>query len=439
MRQATTTEQHEIAGLLDSRWESLPKSLQKPHQMLGKAAVACGATHHVMEKCNFSCTCCYLGPEANKTEPLPFEEVKEQLDQMRAVLGKGGKAQITAGEVTLLPLEDLGKIVAYACSIGLDVMVMSHGQRFIEEPEYLKSLVKNYGLSKISIHIDTTQRGRPNTRGISQENQLHKVRDEAANLIKRVRKETSLPLHAASTVTVTKQNLEGMTDVMQWFFRNADAFRILSFQPVADVGRTRKSYSSSIINSELWKHIFMAAGRSFNTQPVLYGHPKCNNIVPLVVVRVKKEYLVFEGLRKDNLEDQHMFAEAMQYFARKVDWSKNWKQNAPIVIGTFLRKPAFLFRSLKWGIKRLSAEATLIKKLITMCRRSRSLPKVRPFLIVVHNFMSPDELDTEEGKERLDACSFKLPVNGEMISMCEMNASGLRAQIDKLNLNKQVK
>jgi len=162
-------------------------------------------------------------------------------------------------------------------------------------------------------------------------------------------------------------------------------------------------------------------------------------VYSLVVVRVKKEYLVFEGLRKDNPEDQHMFAEAMQYFARKVDWSKNWKQNAPIVIGTFLRKPAFLFRSLKWGIKRLSAEATLIKKLITMCRRSRSLPKVRPFLIVVHNFMSPDELDTEEGKERLDACSFKLPVNGEMISMCEMNASGLRAQIDKLNLNKQVK
>jgi len=409
------------------------------HQMLGKAAVACGATHHVMEKCNFSCTCCYLGPEANKTEPLPFVEVKEQLDHLRAVLGKGGKAQITAGEVTLLPLEDLGKIVAYARSIDLDVMVMSHGQRFIEEPEYLKSLVKDYGLRKISIHIDTTQRGRPNTRGISEERELHKVRDEAAELIRRVRKETSLSLHAASTVTVTNQNLEGMADVMEWFFRNADAFRLLSFQPVADVGRTRKAYSSSIINNELWKHIFMAAGRSFNTQPVLYGHPKCNNIVPLIVVNVKEDYLIFEGLRKDDEDDQRMFSEAMQHFSSSVDWTKSWKKNTPIVVGTFFRNPSFFFRSLKWGIKRLKAEVSLIEKLINMCLEVRTFPKIRPFLIVVHNFMSPDELETEEGKERLNACSFKLPVNGEMISMCEMNASGLRAQIDKLNLNNKTK
>ena len=36
--------------------------------------------------------------------------------------------------------------------------------------------------------------------------------------------------------------------------------------------------------------------------------------------------------------------------------------------------------------------------------------------------MSPDELDTDLGKERLQACVFKLPVDGEMVSMCEMNA-----------------
>ena len=51
--------------------------------------------------------------------------------------------------------------------------------------------------------------------------------------------------------------------------------------------------------------------------------------------------------------------------------------------------------------------------------------------------MSPQELTTEEGQERLDACTFKLSVDGEMISMCEMNASGLRSQLDKLQLKNQ--
>ena len=437
MAQTNSTTQEELKRLLQERWQSLPKTVQTPTQMVGKVAVACGATHHVMEKCNFSCTCCYLGPEANKTEPLPFSEVKAQLDHLRATLGHAGKVQITAGEVTLLPLEDLGRIVQYGRSIGLDLMVMSHGQRFLEEPDYLKSLVTDYGLRKVSIHIDTTQRGRPGTRGINLEVDLHEVRDAAAELIRWVRKETGIPLQAASTVTVTNQNLEGMTDVMEWFFKNADAFRLLSFQPVADVGRTRKAYSSSILNTELWKHIYTAARRSFNSQPVLYGHPKCNNIVPLLVFHIAKEHLIFEGLRKDNVDDVEMFAHAMQHFGGKIDWSENWKKNAPLVIRKFIFNPRLLLHSASWGIKRLIAERYRIKNLIETALSEKSFPRIRPFLLVVHNFMSPQELDTEEGQERLDACTFKLSVDGKMISMCEMNASGLRSQLDKLQLKNQ--
>ena len=434
MLSAKHTEPPNIESLLQNRWNSLPESLRTPTQMLGKAAVACGATHHVMERCNFSCTCCYLGPEANKTEPLPYKEVQDQLDHMRATLGEGGKVQITAGEVTLLPLKDLGRIVQYGRSIDLDLMVMSHGQRFLEEPEYLKSLVVDYGLRKVCIHIDTTQRGRPGTRGLNEEKQLHYVRDQAAELIRQIRRETRIPLQAASTVTVTNYNLAGMTDVMEWFFKNSDAFRLLSFQPVADVGRTRKSYSSAIINEELWKHIYMAARRSFNPQPVLYGHPKCNNVVPLLVVKVHDEHLIFEGLRKDNQADAHLLEQAMRHFARRIDWANNWRVNLPIIIGVFLRNPKLVLNSMVWAAKRLPAELPMIKKLMKACWGKGSLPRIHPFLLVVHNFMSPEELTTEEGKERLDACSFKLPVDGQMISMCEMNASGIRSQIDQLHL-----
>ena len=34
-----------------------------------------------------------------------------------------------------------------------------------------------------------------------------------------------------------------------------------------------------------------------------------------------------------------------------------------------------------------------------------------------------------ENDERLAACVFRLPINGEMVSMCEVNAGGRRASI----------
>ncbi len=40
--------------------------------------------------------------------------------------------------------------------------------------------------------------------------------------------------------------------------------------------------------------------------------------------------------------------------------------------------------------------------------------------------MSPDELRTDLGKQRLDACVFRLPYRGEMVPMCQMNAAGVR-------------
>jgi hypothetical protein len=43
-----------------------------------------------------------------------------------------------------------------------------------------------------------------------------------------------------------------------------------------------------------------------------------------------------------------------------------------------------------------------------------------------HHFMSPAELATDLGRERLAACVFRLPAKGEMIPMCQVNAGGVR-------------
>ena len=48
------------------------------------------------------------------------------------------------------------------------------------------------------------------------------------------------------------------------------------------------------------------------------------------------------------------------------------------------------------------------------------------FCIVSHHFMSAAETATPLGQERLDVCAFKVAINGELKSMCAVNALGLR-------------
>lgn len=428
----------EVSALLDAKWRELPEDLHFPTQLLGQTVTACGATHHVMERCNFSCTCCYLSPDANKTEPLPFSEVQEQLDLLRGKEGPGGKVQITAGEVTLLPVEDLGRIIAYANEIGLQPMVMTNGERFLDDPDYLLTLVRDYHLAKVSIHIDTTQRGRKGTTGNTSEIELHAVRESFAQLIRSVRESTGRILHAASTYTVTNENLKDVGEVSRWFLENADTFRIFSLQPVADVGRSRKAQAGVSVEREgLWTEINRASRRPLNRHPIHFGHPQCNNIVPLVLIHIGKEFFCFETVREGNSRDEAVVSLIIRQLGRRFDWDAPFTQNAPSLAKFFLKKPGLLLRFLQYGFYRVWSEREQLAAIAQACLKARDWPRLNPFLFVVHNFMSPGELNTPLGQERLDACVFKLPVDGKLVSMCEMNATDLRAKLDQRQIKAQ--
>lgn len=56
--------------------------------------------------------------------------------------------------------------------------------------------------------------------------------------------------------------------------------------------------------------------------------------------------------------------------------------------------------------------------------------------MMVHGFMDAVELATPLGQERLAACVFKLPVGGRVVSMCEMNATELRRQVNTEQLGR---
>lgn len=428
----------EVQTLLAKKWDELPKELQQPTQLLGQAAVACGATHHVMERCNFSCTCCYLSPDANKTEPLPFSEVKKQLDLLREKEGFGGKVQITAGEVTLLPVHDLGRIIAYSLEIDLDPMVMTNGERFLDEPDYLLTLVRDYHLEKVSIHIDTTQRGRKGTNGNTSELELHAVRESFAKLIRWVREKTGRPLHVASTYTVTNDNLNDVGEVNRWFLNNSDVFRIFSLQPVADVGRSRAAQAGIPVEREgLWKELNGSCCKILNRHPIHFGHTQCNNLLPLILVKTGKKIHCFESVREGNKRDEAIVALLIRKIGRRFDWDAPLLQSLPSMVGFFVKRPALLVKLFFYGVYRIFSEKQTIGEILKAMKIEEAWPKLSPFLIVVHNFMSPGELKTELGQERLAACTFKVPVDGELVSMCEMNATDLRAKLDQMQIKEK--
>ena len=416
--------------LFRRRWRELPAALQTQQQLAGVAAVSCGATHSIMEKCNFACTSCYLSEVANRARPLLFAEVREQLEALRAHLGEGGKVQITSGEVTLLPAEELGRIVAYARRIGLDPMVMTNGQRLLQVPDYLTTLVRDYGLEKISIHIDTTQKGRPGMAPGLRERDIHPIRERFAALIRNARRATGKALHAAQTVTVTRNTLRDIPDVVDWALDHADCFRLISFLPAAEVGRTRDRRLEDLSMERIWGKICAGAGRQLNRHAMHYGHTQCNITVPIVIAARAGERHIVEVVRRDRQWDLRLFRRLLRELGPHMDLGGGPLVNAPALLACFLKRPDFPLELLAYALYRLWDERALLGHFLLQLATLRPL-RLRPLLLVVHKFMSPDELATPQGRERLDACVFKLPVDGRMISMCEMNATGLRLQLNE--------
>jgi hypothetical protein len=191
---------------LAAAWARVPPHLRTLNQFLGRQYAGCGATIGAMPRCDFACRGCYLGPGANRVPPEPVDAVARQLDRLRAWLGEGGNVQLTDGEVLLRPEAEVIALVRHARAIGLVPMLMTHGDAFRRDPDLLPRLMTAGGLTEISVHVDTTQRGRDGAayRHATREAELMPLRDELAALIRRARRRTGRRLEAATTMTVTR-------------------------------------------------------------------------------------------------------------------------------------------------------------------------------------------------------------------------------------------
>ncbi len=424
---------HEKRGLLKERWDALDEESKFPTQGFGQKATGCGATIGIQPKCDFHCTGCYLGEEANAIPALPTAQVLDQIDALRAYLGPKANVQITDGEVTLRPESELIEVLRHARGIGAVPMIMTHGDSLRRRPGLLERLMEQGGLTEISIHIDITQRGRDGILKPKSELELMNLRDEFANLLRTAKKRTGLHIRAAHTLTVTQENLPGIADVTAWVIRNRDAFSLLSYQPLAQVGRTQKN-QQGVTPDELWEQISKATARFGalleSSEPLHFGHRECTRFVPFLAVQKGKGEPRLMQVIRDTVEDRAV----MEGFFKTGLGGIAFRDDRPLemvarALGALRIAPGYFFKKgWPWADARLAESMqSSVAKLLMLSLLGRV--RVDGVTLTSHHFMSPEELRTDVGQARSAACVFRLPHNGEMVPMCQMNAGGVREQV----------
>ncbi|MDQ6830135.1 MAG: hypothetical protein M3081_14860 [Gemmatimonadota bacterium] len=427
---------------LREKWEALPPALRTPRQMYGRQGGGCGATIGAMPRCDFACRGCYLGAGANAVPALPLEDVKRQIRVLRTRLGHAGDLQLTDGEITLRPVGEVIELVRYARAAGLIPMLMTHGDSFRRRPGLLERLIVEGGLSEVSIHVDTTQRGRTGAayKHAAREEDLMPLRDEFAALVRAARASTGRALRCAMTMTVTRENLAGVAPVVRWTARNADVVHLISFQPIAQVGRTEAGLGGGVDIEALWSGIadglFDAergagdgARAEFLDAHVHFGHPACNRVVPGLVVRddAAKHEVRYVSLRRAAAPDEARVVS--EFFARFGGVSfrlDSPARRAARALALIAHAPALIVGGTRVYGRSLLRRAANNDSFRFAWRLARRRASVHSLMLVSHHFMSREECETPLGRERLDSCVFHVPVGDDLVPMCTVNTSGVR-------------
>jgi hypothetical protein len=426
---------HPVAGekteLLRTRWASLPPELRTPNQISGRHLTHCGFTTGA-SYCSFHCTHCYLPKNANQV-PIPsLAQMKEQIDANRRFQGPGGGLQLTGGDVADAywrsgRQDELVEIVQYAIKSGLVPMLMTHGQTLIEHPEFLEKLMVEGGLRQVAVHIDMTQAGRhgyPIGR-IKSEADLHPVRDAFTKLGLSLREKTGLPLEFAHNCTVTARNVEFVPEIVRWALEKPERtylWRLFSFQPEADTGRTLFSETPAT-PAVTWQKLCEGTGLPLEREFSIFGHPDCNSWTPLLISRRTGRFIVFppQDARTKTLYEELLAS------VGGVSFVSDDAHTTPFrLLGILFQHPLLILRLLAhvaWLIFTGNIPAELVGAL--------AAGKAHTVGFGIHNFMDAaqvaDAPNNPTTQARLDSCVFKGAVKNshsgewEAVPMCAMN------------------
>lgn len=415
--------------VLGERWAALPPELRTPNQVSGRHLTHCAFTLGA-SYCSFHCTHCYLPKNANDV-PIPsLADMKEMIDANRRLQGPGGGLQLTGGDVADAywrsgRQEELVEVVRYAYAVGCVPMLMTHGQTLIEHPEFLERLMVEGGLRQVAIHIDVTQAGRhgyPIGR-VKTEADLHEVREAFTQLGWRMREKTGLPLEFAHNCTVARKNIDGVPEIVRWFLaepKRTQLWRMLSFQPEADTGRTIFSLEP-ITPTLVWEKICEGSNLPLRRDVTIFGHPDCNSWASLLVSQRDGRYC---PLLPEDKKFDPIFGEILARIGG-LSLVTDDAGTAPFrLLGVLAQNPGLLVRLVAHLAQHVARGRLPAAMLPAIAARD-----VHTVGIGIHNFMDAAMVaraDTDPViHSRLDSCVFKGAVkqDGEWVAvpMCKMN------------------
>jgi hypothetical protein len=209
---------------------------------------------------------------------------------------------------------------------------------------------------------------------------------------------------------------------------------MISFQPIAQVGRTEGGLGGGVDVEALWREAARGLhGPGCDLELLLrgqmwLGHPGCNRYVHgFMLERQGAAEPEFHPLRlAGEPRDERAVAGYLERFG-----GASFRRDTPFEARTrfaamLMRAPHFWAGEVVpyfWGqLRRMAPERPLALAADILRGRAR----LQHFNVVSHHFMSREQIESAEGRERLDLCMFRLPVDGELVSMCEVNALGVR-------------
>ena len=359
-----------------------------PGQTAGRRwGVAC-VSLEITQRCNLDCTLCYLSESSEALLDFPLDEIYRRIDLILAHYGPGTDVQVSGGEPTLRPRDELIAIVRRITQRGLRASLFTNG--ILAGRGLLQDLAEA-GLCEVAFHVDLTQQ----RAGYASEAELNALR---LGYIARAR---GLPIGVFFNTTVFDANRAEIPMLAAFFVAQAGAVRFASFQLQADTGRgVLGARDGAIDNPSVAAALQQGAGTPLGFDVLAAGHQACNQSAVLLLIN---------GRAYDAFADKAFIQRFMRETAALRIDRRTPGQGLRSLALAMLRRPGLLLATLGW-LRRLAwlARADL------WAGRGR----VGKLTFFTHNFMDACALDAD----RIDACVFMAITQDGPLSMCAFNA-----------------
>ena len=419
--------------------------------MLGRLSPGCEGTRKVFPKCNFGCKPCYHSTEANQVRidgAHTYIEVSRQLEFLQKHRGLSAHCQLIGGEVSLLSPEDHAITLDLMRRFGRIPMSFTHGDFTYD---YLKRLaLGNDGKPRFTrldfaVHFDSGMKGRKYIPLVEKESQLHPFRRNFVHMFEQLRKNFGVQYYLAHNMTVTEHNLHQVNNVVKE--TAAMGFRLLSFQPAAKVGSTKRWVDGVGKTKDkgnhddhgqcVWDQLETGLGITLPYNLFQMGDVRCNRMCALGAVGLKNGpttankihlFPLFDEQCKGDIKARDL---VMKYFGNialppMLLYTK--------LLRTLLRRPWLIIPALRWCFRVLNRAGGLWRVL---------KHGLQPLTIVMHRFMDAEDVKVawefmekgvqvddeqvmkagpkiQETMERLGACSYAMarPEENRVVPAC---------------------